>query len=107
MKELEMARSDKLSVPVANRVCVNVLTQSAQSPDVNDNNFTFFSSLQKRIRKEVTYCTNREECLDLVIEQFKAFDPYKLDRIWAVMFDNLRVMFKNRDGNDFQPENNG
>ena len=41
---------------------------------------------------------------DKVIEEFKAFDPYKLDRIWAIMFDNLRSILKNRGGNDFEPE---
>ena len=41
---------------------------------------------------------------DKVIEEFKAFDPYKLDRIWAIMFDNLRSILKNRGGNDYEPE---
>ena len=42
----------------------------------------------------------------MVIKEFKAFDPYKLDRIWAVMFDNdnLRSILKNRGGNDYEPE---
>ena len=51
-----------------------------------------------------TYNTKRQEYLDLVIEEFKAFDPYKLDRIWAIMFDNLRSILKNRGGNDYEPE---
>ena len=29
-----------------------------------------------------------------MIEEFKAFNPYKLDRIWAIMFDNLRSILK-------------
>ena len=40
------------------------------------------------------------------VEEFKAFDPYKLARIW-VMFDNLWSMLKSRDGCDYQPEHNG
>ena len=56
------------------------------------------------IRKSGTYNTKRQEYLDLVIEEFKAFDPYKLDRIWAIMFDNLRSILKNRGGNDYEPE---
>ena len=47
--------------------------------------------------------------MDLMKEEFKAFDPYKLevDRIWAIMFDNLRSILKNRGGNDYKPEYTG
>ena len=38
-----------------------------------------------------------------------AFDPYKLYRIWAIMYDNLRSILKNRGGNDYKykPEHTG
>ena len=67
----------------------------------------FFSSLQTQIKKQGTYNTKREEYLDLVEEEFGAFDPYKLDRIWAIMYDNLRSILKNRGGNDYKPEHTG
>ena len=57
--------------------------------------------------KQGTYNTKREEYLDLVKEEFGAFDPYKLDRIWASMYDNLRSILKNRGGNDYKPEHTG
>ena len=57
--------------------------------------------------KQGTYNTKREEHLDLVKEEFGAFDPYKLDRIWAIMYDNLRSILKNRGGNDYKPEHTG
>jgi len=38
---------------------------------------------------------------------FGAFDSYKLDRIWAIMYDNLRSILKNRGGNDYKPEHTG
>ena len=57
--------------------------------------------------KQGTYNTKREEYLDLVKEEVGAFDPYKLDRIWAIMYDNLRSILKNRGGNDYKPEHNG
>ena len=66
-----------------------------------------FSSLQTQIKKQGTYNTKREEYLDLVKEEFGAFDPYKLDRIWAIMYDNLRSILKNRGGNDYKPEHTG
>ena len=43
----------------------------------------------------------------MVKEEFRAFDPYKLDRIWAIMYDNLRSILKNRGGNDDKPEHTG
>ena len=85
VRELEEAGSDALTVPVADRVCVKVLTQPAQSPDVNVNDCAFFSSLQAQIEKQGTYNTKRQERLDLVKEEFGAFDPYKLDRMWTIL----------------------
>ena len=66
-----------------------------------------FSSLQTQIKKQGTYNAKREEYLDLVKEEFGAFDPYKLDRIWAIMYDNLRSILKNRGENDYKPEHTG
>ena len=56
--------------------------------------------------KESIVFAKREECLDLVKEEFGAFDPYKLDRIWAIMYDNLLSILKNRGGNDYKPKHN-
>ena len=106
-RELERAGSDPLTAPIADRVCVQLLTQPAQSPDVNVNDCAFFSSLQTQIRKSGAYNAKRRERLDLAIEEFKAFDPCKLDRVWAIMFDNLRSSLKNRGGDDYEPERNG
>ena len=76
---------------------------------VNCHITAFFPSLQTQIRKSGTYNTKRQEYLDLVIEEFKAFDSYnyKLDRIWAVMLNNLRSTLKSRGVSDYQPERNG
>ena len=52
VRELEKAGSDPLTTPVADRICVKFLSQSAQSPDVNVNDGAFFSSLQTQIRKQ-------------------------------------------------------
>ncbi len=43
----------------------------------------------------------------LLLHMMEHIDPYKLDRIWAIMYDNLRSILKNRDGNDYKPEHNG
>jgi len=48
VRELEKAGSD----PLTTRICVKVLSQSAQSTDVNVNDCAFFSSLQTQIRKQ-------------------------------------------------------
>ena len=69
-----------------------------------DDDYRRITRSQTRGKK---YNTKREEYLDLVKEEFGAFDPYKLDRIWAIMYDNLRSILKNRGGNDYKPEHNG
>ena len=68
-----------------------------------DDDYRRITRSQTRGKK---YNTKREEYLDLVKEEFGAFDPYKLDRIWAIMYDNLRSILKNRGGNDYKPEHN-
>ena len=69
-----------------------------------DDDYRRITRSQTRGKK---YNTKREEYLDLVKEEFGAFDPYKLDRIWAIMYDNLRSILKNRGGNDYKPEHTG
>ena len=63
--------------------------------------------LQNELARDKKYNTKREEYLDPVKEEFGAFDSYKLDRIWAIMYDNLRSTLKNRGGNDYKPEHTG
>ena len=70
----------------------------------DDDDYRRITRSQTRGKK---YNTKREEYLDLVKEEFGAFDPYKLDRIWAIMYDNLRSILKNRGGNDYKPEHTG
>ena len=69
-----------------------------------DDDYRRITRSQTRGKK---YNTKREEYLDLVKEEFGAFDPYKLDRIWAIMYDNLRSILKNRGWNDYKPEHTG
>ena len=60
-----------------------------------------FSNNETQIRtKRGTYNTKRQEHLDLVKEEFKSFDPYKLDSIWAIMLDNLRSMLTSSNVSD-------
>ena len=47
-----------------------------------DDDYRRITRSQTRGKK---YNTKREEYLDLVKEEFGAFDPYKLDRIWAII----------------------
>ena len=74
---LEEAGSDPLAVPVADRVSAKVLTQPAQSPDVNVNDCAFFSSLQAQIMKQVAMdlivpMEDYHECVRLVREYRRA-----------------------------------
>ena len=69
-----------------------------------DDDYRRITRSQTRGKK---YNTKREEYLDLVKEEFGAFDPYKLYRIWAIMYDNLRSMLKHRGGSDYKPEHTG
>ena len=66
--------------------------------------FNELEKLQANVCKKGAYNAKRRECLDLVKEEFKALDPYKLDKIWAIMFDNLRSILKNGGRSDYKPE---
>ena len=37
-------------------------------------------------------------------DEFRAYDPYKLDRARALMFDDLWSTLKSRGGDDYEPE---
>ena len=102
MRFLEQSGSDNFDVPVEDRVTVTMKTQPSQSPDFNVNDCAFYNSLQCAIQSESTYNTNREDMMRLVEKNFHDFSVEKLDRIWGILFDNLRQGLKSDGGNDYK-----
>ena len=106
IRRLEQSGSDDLNVPVEDRVAAKTKTQSSQSPvsgpDFNANDCAFRDSLQRVMQSESSYNANREDMMQLVEKRIFDFPTDKLDRVWGVVFDNLRHWLKSDGGNDYK-----
>ena len=79
---------------------VNIITQPANSPDVNVNDLGFFNSLQSYYWR-----TNPKNAMDLIamVEKvFKEYPPKKLNRIWLSYLMNLNEIIKHNGGNKYK-----
>ena len=79
---------------------INVITQPANSPDLNVNDLGFFNSLQSYYWKE-----NPKNAMQLIAMVRKVFDLYpleKLNRIWLSYLMNLNEVIKHHGDNKYK-----
>jgi hypothetical protein len=86
---------------------VKVVTQPAQSPDLNINDLGFFHSLKSKIKKIKAYSTDRDEFIDLVKQAFEEYPMETLDSIWGCLYNVYREILKNDGGNQYKIPHNG
>ena len=79
---------------------INVITQPANSPDVNMNDLGFFNSLQSYYWK--TSPKNPSELIAMVEQVFKEYPPKKLNRIWLSYLMNMNMILKHEGGNKYK-----
>jgi hypothetical protein len=85
---------------------VKIITQPAQSPDLNCNDLGFFHSLKTKVQEENCHVSDRDEMIKLVEEQFKSYKAETLDGIWACFFNNCRSILRLDGGNQYKSVHN-
>lgn len=84
---------------------IEIITQPAQSPDLNVNDLGFFNSLQKLTRSEGSVTLS--EMLDNVEACFWAYEPETLERVWQAQFNIYNCILQARGGNNFKLPHTG
>ena len=74
------------------------VTQPANSPDANFNDFGLFHSTKAVARQAKTRCVCVEETMDNVQNAFELRPKEKITGIWAYYYSNLRSLMKENGG---------
>jgi hypothetical protein len=78
---------------------ITLVTQPAQSPDLNINDLAFFASIMSLQRKGCC-----KDALELIGVVNKAYDDYpsnKINRMWLTMQSVMNEIIKDNGGNDY------
>ena len=81
--------ADMEAAGTGDRWTVKFVTQPAQSPDFNVNDLGFFRSLKSRIKKMKSYCTDREEFIELVKNAYDEYPVHTFDSICGSLYNVL------------------
>ena len=83
---------------------VELVTQPAQSPDLNVNDLGFFASLKSRVWG--MNASSIDELVETIFQQYEEYDSATLERVWQ----NLKVYnqtLRKMGDNDFSVEHTG
>ena len=79
---------------------IKVITQPANSPDLNVNDLGFFNSLQSYYWQ--TNPKNATDLIAMVEEVFNDYPPVKINRIWLSYLMNLNMVMKHHGSNKYK-----
>lgn len=80
---------------------IRIVTQPAQSPDVNINDLGFFNSLKNQVGKIKNRARNIDELMANVDAAYTAYDHVTLDHIWGHLFTNYNSILQHLGNNTY------
>lgn len=86
---------------------MTVITQPAQSPDLNINDLGLFHSLKSRVGALKQHANNIAELLIKVRTAFDQYDGETLDHIWAFQIACWTSILKEDGGNQYTKPHSG
>ena len=82
------------------RRSIVVVTQPAQSPDLNVLDLGFFRSLQSRVHSSST--NNMAELIDEVERMYWEYDAITMERVWQSLFNVYNSILQVGGGNEYK-----
>jgi hypothetical protein len=79
---------------------IRVVTQPAQSPDLNFNDCSFFRSMHTRVR--VKKHSNLDELGENILAAYREFPVTTLEHCWQVLSRNIQFIIKNLGDNNYK-----
>jgi hypothetical protein len=76
-----------------------LITQPANSPDVNLNDNGFFNAFEARQRRYAL--ANAKELIDIVLKVWEAYPTNKINPMWLSLQANLNEIMEHHGGNDY------
>ena len=84
---------------------VELVTQPAQSPDLNVNDLGSFASLKSRVWG--MNASSIDELAETIFEQYEEYDGATLERVWQSLFKVYNQTLRKLGDNDFSVERTG
>ena len=84
---------------------VELVTQPAQSPDLNINDLGFFASLKSRVWG--MNASTVDELVQTIFDQYEEYDGDTLERVWQSLFKVYNQTLRKLGDNDFSVEHTG
>ena len=81
---------------------VELVTQPAQSPDLNINDLGFFASLKSRVWG--MNASTVDELVQTIFDQYEEYDGDTLERVWQSLFKVYNQTLSKLGDNDFSVE---
>ena len=84
---------------------VELVTQPAQSPDLNVNDLGFFASLKSRVWG--MKASSIDELVETIFDQYEKYDGDTMERVWQGLFKVYDQTLRLMGDNDFTVEHTG
>ena len=88
-----------MAVDIAMGIQPELVTEPAQSPDLNVNDLGFFASLKSRVWG--INASTIEELVKTIFEQYEEYDGDALERVWQCLFKVYNQTLRKFGDNDF------
>ena len=86
---------------------INVITQPAQSPDLNINDLGFFRSLKCRVEHLKNGRQTINSLYESVLQAWQQYDSDTLQRIWGVQYACYREILRIKGDNEYKTPHTG
>ena len=84
---------------------VKLVTQPAQSPDLNVNDLGFFASLKSRVWG--MKASSIDELVETIFDQYEKYDGDTMERVWQSLFKVYNQTLRLMGDNDLKVEHTG
>jgi len=82
-----------------NKFDIRVVTQPAQSPDLNINDLAFFASLQTDV--ELVAKENVSDLVEAVEKSWEEFPPDRMAAVWRCLYGSFKGIIESNGGNEY------
>jgi hypothetical protein len=86
---------------------IAVVTQPAQSPDLNINDLGFFRSLKSRVEPLQGDNRTKETLMNAIEQAWEEYDHDTLERVWAHQLACYRCILEDEGGNWYEAPHSG
>jgi len=86
---------------------ISLVTQPAQSPDLNILDLSFFHALKSRASKVKNRARNIDELITNITAEYDVYDRHTLDHMWAHLYACWNCILKDNGGNQYKAPHSG